>query len=404
VNGPAGPSLYLDDYRIAGPKPWGGGTVLHEFAFKDKDLIAAGVTLATPAPLDVRQFAEELIAQIGGMMVTQRETKSATESMRGAYSDVLAIISDRLATLAATPAPLDIDAPDNANAATTSANATPAPLDEPDPDRTGMPKCSCGDIAYRPDPIEGRKQAWRCGGCHRTLGRCSCATPAPLDVLYGFPKSYTEPEAAAWIAGARATLAATPAPLDVLVAASEALTKFEWGRNGQGVCSWCGWARGTYDSDAHGFDCPLATVRAALATPAPPDEPDPDRTGMPKCPCGDIAYRPNPIEGRKQAWRCGGCHRTLGRCNCATPAPLDEWQQGYDAGYKEGQEDANLIAPTPLAPGPRAIVDGCICQKCADRGDECDYGAEPNHDECSLCERGRHVRERDREDEMEQES
>ena len=88
----------------------------------------------------------------------------------------------------------------------------------------------------------------------------------------------------------------------------------------------------------------------------------------------------------------------------ATPAPLDEWQQGYDAGYKEGQEDANLIAPTPLAPGPRAIVDGCICQKCADRGDECDYGAEPNHDECSLCERGRHVRERDREDEMEQES
>ena len=59
---------------------------------------------ATPAPLDVRQFAEELIAQIGGMMVMQRETKSATESMRGAYSDVLAIISDRLA---ATPAPLD---------------------------------------------------------------------------------------------------------------------------------------------------------------------------------------------------------------------------------------------------------------------------------------------------------
>ena len=53
VNGPAGPSLYLDDYRIAGPKPWGGGTVLHEFAFKDKDLIAAGVTLAaTPAPLE----------------------------------------------------------------------------------------------------------------------------------------------------------------------------------------------------------------------------------------------------------------------------------------------------------------------------------------------------------------
>jgi len=62
----------------------------------------------------------------------------------------------------ATPAPLDVDAPDNANAATTSANAT----------------------------------------------------PAPLDVLYGFPKSYTEAEAAAWIAGVRAVTLA-PAPLDV---------------------------------------------------------------------------------------------------------------------------------------------------------------------------------------------
>jgi hypothetical protein len=62
VNGPAGPSLYLDDYRIAGPKPWGGGTVLHEFAFKDKDLIAAGVTpAATPAPLDPLVAALEAI-------------------------------------------------------------------------------------------------------------------------------------------------------------------------------------------------------------------------------------------------------------------------------------------------------------------------------------------------------
>jgi hypothetical protein len=51
----------------------------------------------------------------------------------------------------------------------------------------------------------------------------------------------------------------------------------------------------------------------------------------------------------------------------------------------------------------RAIVDGCICQTCADRGDECDYGAEPGHDECSFCERGRHVREREIEDEREAE-
>ena len=61
VGGPAGPSLYLDDYRIAGPKPWGGGTVLHEFRCTDRDLIAAGITLAaTPAPLDVLRAAREL--------------------------------------------------------------------------------------------------------------------------------------------------------------------------------------------------------------------------------------------------------------------------------------------------------------------------------------------------------
>jgi hypothetical protein len=50
--------------------------------------------------------------------------------------------------------------------------------DEPDPNRRGMPKCSCGDIAYRPDPIAGRLQAWRCGGCHRTLSRCNCVALA----------------------------------------------------------------------------------------------------------------------------------------------------------------------------------------------------------------------------------
>lgn len=60
MSGPEGPSLYLDDYRIAGPKPWGGGTVLHEFTFADKDLIAAGFTLAPTPPdaPDVRGDAE----------------------------------------------------------------------------------------------------------------------------------------------------------------------------------------------------------------------------------------------------------------------------------------------------------------------------------------------------------
>lgn len=52
--------------------------------------------------------------------------------------------------------------------------------------------------------------------------------------------------------------------------AREALTRFEWGRNGVGLCTWCGRVRGTYDADAHENDCPLRVVRAALeATPAP---------------------------------------------------------------------------------------------------------------------------------------
>ena len=62
--------------------------------------------------------------------------------------------------------------------------ATPA-REEPDPNRTGMPKCPhCGDIAYRPEPVGTRQQAWRCGGCHRTLSRCTCpATPAREETL-----------------------------------------------------------------------------------------------------------------------------------------------------------------------------------------------------------------------------
>jgi len=44
LSGPAGPSLYLDDYRIAGPKPWGGAIVLHTFHATDADLRAARVS------------------------------------------------------------------------------------------------------------------------------------------------------------------------------------------------------------------------------------------------------------------------------------------------------------------------------------------------------------------------
>lgn len=43
VDGVEGPSLYIDDYRVAGPKPWGGGQILYEFKFDDADLVGAAV-------------------------------------------------------------------------------------------------------------------------------------------------------------------------------------------------------------------------------------------------------------------------------------------------------------------------------------------------------------------------
>jgi hypothetical protein len=35
VSGVEGASLYLDGYRLAGPKPWGGGAVLYRFEVRD---------------------------------------------------------------------------------------------------------------------------------------------------------------------------------------------------------------------------------------------------------------------------------------------------------------------------------------------------------------------------------
>lgn len=37
--------------------------------------------------------------------------------------------------------------------------------------------CGCGRSAYRPDAVTTRRMALRCSGCHRLVGRCSCAAP-----------------------------------------------------------------------------------------------------------------------------------------------------------------------------------------------------------------------------------
>lgn len=38
VAGVEGPSVYLNDHRIAGPKPWGGGEVIHEWRVRVAEL------------------------------------------------------------------------------------------------------------------------------------------------------------------------------------------------------------------------------------------------------------------------------------------------------------------------------------------------------------------------------
>jgi len=60
--------------------------------------------------------------------------------------------------LAATPAPLDVDAPDNANAATTSANATPAPLDVHTDLLLLIAECLV-PLAFAASPDGGRRQS-----------------------------------------------------------------------------------------------------------------------------------------------------------------------------------------------------------------------------------------------------
>ena len=55
VSGPTGPSLYINDYRVAGPKPWGGGKVLKSWKTDSKDILDS---------LKVSQTIRELKTQL----------------------------------------------------------------------------------------------------------------------------------------------------------------------------------------------------------------------------------------------------------------------------------------------------------------------------------------------------
>lgn len=41
VSGIEGPSIYIDDYRVCGPKPWCGGKVVKRFKVRPKDILRA---------------------------------------------------------------------------------------------------------------------------------------------------------------------------------------------------------------------------------------------------------------------------------------------------------------------------------------------------------------------------
>ena len=49
MSGAEGPSVYINEYRVAGPKPWGGGQVLHRFVTTKED-IENGVEEEFPGP------------------------------------------------------------------------------------------------------------------------------------------------------------------------------------------------------------------------------------------------------------------------------------------------------------------------------------------------------------------
>jgi hypothetical protein len=38
VSGASGPCVYINDYRVAGQKPWGGGKILFKFNVKATDI------------------------------------------------------------------------------------------------------------------------------------------------------------------------------------------------------------------------------------------------------------------------------------------------------------------------------------------------------------------------------
>lgn len=71
VSGVEGPSVYLNDRRIAGPKPWGGGKIVYRWKTYEEDLRMAKMT-----PTQLQNYVQNRVVNNDGTITTKKRTKT----------------------------------------------------------------------------------------------------------------------------------------------------------------------------------------------------------------------------------------------------------------------------------------------------------------------------------------
>jgi hypothetical protein len=112
VSGVEGPSIYVNDYRVAGPKPWGGGSNIAKWKATPRDFLTAlGI------PIDSLQLALEPAARIAALEAENVALRAVADAARGVIVLVsprnteikVAVLRAALATLDAKPDNSDLD-------------------------------------------------------------------------------------------------------------------------------------------------------------------------------------------------------------------------------------------------------------------------------------------------------
>ena len=60
ISGVEGQCLSINNYRVAGPKPWGGGKIIKEWKVETKDIIHAINCGLNPIAKPVKSLSEEI--------------------------------------------------------------------------------------------------------------------------------------------------------------------------------------------------------------------------------------------------------------------------------------------------------------------------------------------------------